>query len=221
MLKRIGFLFACLLLASPVAAATLVTWEGTGQVDSVFGGLSQPRPTVGLPVALTMTFDPTQAVPTFGAPAGSSGCMTVGLSASLNIGGYTWSGGGLGFTQAQLPGTTCAAPGQSQHTQFSLHAMAPPTDSPWDVTGPRIFILDYRDLLVQDAFPDVPTNAFPTALLFTVTDTQGRWALMAGLDLRAVEQTAPIPEPGTLALLGIGLAAAARARSARIARHRR
>jgi hypothetical protein len=209
MVKRIGFLFACLLIASPLAADPIVTWEATGEIGSVFGGASQSKPSVGTPVSLTMTFAPNQAVPTFGSSPGS-GCMTVGLSASVNIGGYSWSGGGLGFTHAQLPGSTC---GTSGLTQFSMHSMvAPPTDSPWDVSGTRIFVLSYVDLLVQDAFPDVPTSTFSRAHLFTVTSPESFWGLSAGLELRAVEQSAPIPEPGTMALLGVGLAAAVRSR---------
>jgi hypothetical protein len=37
MARTIGLLCACALMASPTAAATLVTWEGTGEVTSVFG----------------------------------------------------------------------------------------------------------------------------------------------------------------------------------------
>jgi hypothetical protein len=213
MVKRIGFLYACLLAASPVAAGPLVTWEATGAISAITGviGMDQPHPSVGTPVNLTLSFTPSSAVPSMGSLPGS-GCMTVNLSASLTIGGYTWAGGGLGFTHAQLPASICNNPTPFKETQFSLHSMARPTDSPWNVSGTRIFVFSYVDLLVQDAFPDTPTPSFGP---FLWTVTEGQWGLVAPMTFQAVEQPTAVPEPGTLTLLGLGLAAVARARAAR------
>jgi hypothetical protein len=215
-IKRIGVLCACMLVASPVAASTLVTWEATGQIDSIGGSFPDfvSHPPVGTPVSLTLTFAPREARPT---PTGLShptpGCMTVDAGASLTIGGHTWNGNVRGLTQSLVPGMECNP--NSDHTQFLIFGlMAPRADIPWDLSFPAfhsLYLLDYRDLLVHDAFPDVPTtrgaHLGPIAGL-----TGGGWTFSAGLDLRAVNQTTPVPEPGTMVLLGIGLAAAARAR---------
>lgn len=145
--------------------------------------------------------------------------MAVDVSGSVTIGGHTWTGGGLGFTHASLPGGNCLG----GHTQFSLHEMTPPPDIPWTsdhpfaLAPPNLFILSYRDLLVQDAFPSVPTTASGSpfnASLFSVSE-MAAWNVFGALQLEAVNQTAPVPEPGTLTLLGIGLAAAARVRKRR------
>jgi hypothetical protein len=142
--------------------------------------------------------------------------MVVDLSGSVTIGGYTWTGGGHGFTHADLPGNSCF----QSFTQFSLEGLTPPPDLPWTsdepftLGPPTTFVLSYRDLLIQDAFPYVPTT-LPgrpfNSSLWNVGDMDS-WTVFAALQLEAVNQPAPIPEPGTLTLLGIGLAAAARAR---------
>ena len=217
MVRRICFACACLLMASPAVADSIVTWEAIGEVTEVRRGFGfpTPLPPPGTPVSVTLTFAPDQAVPHF---TGKPGCMIVDLSASLTIGGHTWTGGGLGFTHSSLPGDSC---GTSSLTQFSLHDLTPPPDHPWthplSPGPPTIFVLSYRDLLVRDAFPEVPTPSsthFYNAAMYTAGDFAA-WHLHVALHLDAVNQPAPVPEPGTITLLGLGLAAVARARRRR------
>src|SRR5687768_14578605 len=109
----------------------------------------------------------------------------------MTIGGFTYTTNGLGFTNAKLPGTNCTADG---FTQFSLHNLQPPTDSPWgEFRGPGVLILSYRDLLVQDSFPLVPTS----------------------LALSTSSNRPQYPSPATLTLFGIGLAVTHRIRKRR------
>ena len=219
MVARIGVLCACLLIAAPAAADTVVTWVGEGEVStsySFFPASMGPAIPIGTPISVSLTFDPAMQIPTPGQPAGTVGCMQVPVSGSVTLGGFTYnSPNSLGFTQGMLPGSNCS-PGIDL-TQFSLHDIQPPPDSPWpSVRGPGVFILLYRDLLVQDAFPSEPTLAGMASLWFDNPVGRGDWGFTGTVSLRAadVDQT-PVPEPATLTLFGAGLALAHRARRRR------
>jgi hypothetical protein len=209
MFKRISVLCVCLLLPQSVFAGTIVTWVGDGQVTGNYRQHEgQSVPPIGTPISLSMTFDPASAVATPNAPPpwNDGGCQRVSVAASVNIGGYVYSGSNnLAFTHAALPGTNCTG---TEFTQFSLHNVATPPDSPWSLRN-GVLILSYRDLLVQDAFPSEPTlnglaSLWWDELLGSSHGFRGQ------VDLRALEQPAAVPEPGTMTLFGLGLAAVAR-----------
>src|SRR5687768_16647486 len=160
-------------------------------------------PPIGTPVSVTLSFAPDSARPTYPWIGPEAGCMQLdNVSASMTIGGHTWSGSGINaYTNAFLPGTDCYSNG---FTQFHLIGLTPPADRPWDL--PIDLMLYYKELLVPGAFPEVPTpvsNPFPApihagALLTNIEPRPVGWGFVAVLDLRAVQQPTPVPEPGTL-----------------------
>ena len=207
MIKRVLFVCACALVAYPATAGTIVTWEGVGQIDSVgamHGGIAIPP--VGTPLTVTLSFDPSAISPSYGALPSQGNCVMTPVSASMTIGPYAYSTapGSMGFTHAQLPGSNCVV-NVGGFTQFSLHTMQSPPDTPWPIGFGGILILSYRDLLIQDAFSPTPP---PGALLF-LADPAGTstWRFNGSVSFDPIDEMSPVPEPGTLALLGLGLAA--------------
>lgn len=209
MAMRACLLLTCLLMARAASAGTIVTWQSVGEiVVSTFHNISDTglTPPVGTPYELQMNFDPSALSPTPLSAAGSN-CYTVGVSGSVAIGGYTYGLSGNGFTHGKLPGSACS-PGWME-TQFLLGVVDAPPASPW-VLGLGFMEAWYVDTLVKDAFPLAPTSN--EGMGFQIRDFSGSFLVRAHGDLQAVdvEQPTPVPEPGTLALFGLGLAAVAR-----------
>ena len=218
MFARISLLSISLLLPQTAAADTLVsfadalvTWEASGLVNRSVPISIRPgdvRPPVGTPFTLSLTFNPSAAVPTPSGPPGTD-CMRVPFSGSLTLGGASYTTGGLGFTHAALPGTNCTF---TDFTQFSFHEGFEPTgDDPWNLgVGGNLLIASYRDLIVQDAFPEVPAGAGSWWLQFDFAFIT--WEIGGPFAPQAVgvEQPAPVPEPAAVTLFGLGLAALAR-----------
>jgi hypothetical protein len=208
-MKRIGILCACLLVASQATAATIVTWEGSGEVTRSSPSFDRQAPPVGTPLAVTLSFAPSQAVPTPNAPPGAPGCSTVDVNASFTLGGFTYAAGPfpVGFTHSQLLGTNCTS--ASDFTEFSLGSLGNPSGAPYNLSG-GVLVISYRDLLVRDSFPDSPTIAGLASVFFTPPAGGDSISFSGNVGLHAVDQPTPVPEPGTISLLAIGLAAVVR-----------
>jgi len=208
MTSRIAALCVCLVIARPVAAASIVTWEASGELAvSTYNGFEFTGrvPDPGTTFQFTMSFDPGSMRPTVFSPAGSN-CYTVSAGASITLGATTLAMAGGGFTNAALPGTNCS-PGSGE-TQFALF-VDNDAESPWPTAPFWLMELGYRDFLTPDGFSGVPP---PGGAGFQIRDP-GNVVFMRGrLDLQAVnapEQPTPVPEPATMTLFALGLAATA------------
>jgi hypothetical protein len=208
MVTRLSCFVVMLLTAQTAMAGTIVTWEGEGEIyqsSAMHSLIAFPPP--GTPLAVTLSFDPSVMSPTFSPPPGADSCFNTPVTATVTIGSYAYTTGpgALGFTHAQLPGTNCLSD-TGGFTQFSLHTVQSPPDTPWPLSG-GILILSYRDLIIQDAFPSTPTAPFGASLFYSDPGRFATWWFTGNVSLQAVDQVTPVPEPGTLALVAIGLAA--------------
>lgn len=185
----------------------LVTWEAVGEISISSPPFAPffPAIPVGTPFTMRVTFNPDAVSPT--PLAHLPDCMSVDFSGSLTLGSTTYSGTGLGFTNAMLPGSNCE---RSELTQFTFLSGLTAGDGTRfsSVFGASIIVASYRDLFVRDMFPEAPAGIGS----FFINRLDHGGSVSGGFDWRVVEaaEMSPVPEPGTLTLFAVGAAAFAR-----------
>lgn len=211
MVKRVPLLIACLLIASPVLAGPIITWQAFGEVGSSHYSFQQNTgrvPEIGTPYQLTLSFDLATLAQTPLSPAGSNCNWVSPVAASMTLGAYTFTGPGAGFTHATLPGSNCTP--SSPDTMFVVR-LQPPPGNPWSALNSALMELWYTDQFVRDTFPTTPIGNGG----FQIRDAFGGsfFSVSGSVEFPGAgdpEQPSPVPEPATLTLFGLGLAAVAR-----------
>jgi hypothetical protein len=184
-----------------VFADTLVTWRADGELN--FSRSTNPfisMPPVGTPYSLTMTLDPSSQVRYFGGAAGMT-CYSVGVSGLLTLGGFDYNLAGTGYTHALIE-QPCWPTSNEAIFRMGVSPVAPGA-SPWSgMERVNLMELWFTDPVQHDLFRDTP---FPGG--FQIRD-EG-FSVHATHNLHQVlpEQMSPVPEPGTLSLFALGLAA--------------
>lgn len=210
--------FACSVLMAQTSFAATIIWEAAGEILRLTDDDDVPpfviAPPVGTPYTLQFQFDPTNVSPTPFAPAGSN-CLMTPVTGQFTLGGYSMGVSGFGFTNAVLTADNCDffhKPFLEGETQF-FFGLDTPDPEPWTLTaGPTFLLASYQDQLLQDAFPVTPTP-FPSGSLLFHNDW---YEFSGGFNPRLVDQSTAVPEPGTLALMGMGLAYTAARRRRRV-----
>jgi hypothetical protein len=209
-MKIFPLVLVALISASPARAATVV-WFDSGNVTSVsfFGGF--PGLTIGTPWSMQFSFDPNAPRTPLGGPSPAAGCGFSSIDSSVfTLGGFTYtSSGGRVYTNSFLPHTSCDEPPPTGMIQFEWSTSWTVEPDAWNINGfGGYLIAGYRDAIFRDGpLPTSPSlTGFDTGFSFFQLTDEARILFQDRTFAPVALEASPVPEPGTVALLGAGLA---------------
>ncbi|HYB93603.1 MAG TPA: PEP-CTERM sorting domain-containing protein [Vicinamibacterales bacterium] len=208
---RIGVLLVVALLVSASARAASITWIDSGSVTFVSDRANLPGLTIGTPWALEITFDPDAPGNRLPGSVPGGECYTYSTqSTTFTLGGFTYSRGpGKIWTNSNLPGQGCSS-AQTGRIQFEFVGGWIQEAGAWNLNQ-FIFLPYYTDVVRDGSLPRTPTPVGSVdALDFWGGFADGR-PFIAFQDAQFTpalldDQPAPVPEPATIAMMGVGLA---------------
>jgi PEP-CTERM motif-containing protein len=212
--RRIVLLAAMLTLpGSAVSASTLITWEFSGAISR---GSTHPLVDalypVGTPLSLTVTFDP--ASPRIYRPPGPYGLYQAITAATFQLGNATRTvpGGFIGVNCLSILGCPSGGPTDLLSPWVEFLIFPSPYDPP---LVPGVPLTWLARLFTEYDDPNVMAGNIPTTppdggfgLELSLTDPFHTSLVFWGhIDsVRAIDDVAVVPEPGTFVLLATGLA---------------
>jgi hypothetical protein len=209
-LKVAGGCLVALALTASSAAAEPIVWFGSNEVESVITPSNAlVTLTVGTPWSLSINFDSS-------APAtvirGIPGCNQFPvISSTFTLGPYTYnSTGGQFMAQHGYPSSACDAPVSLAGLLQAVLPIGPSSDpNAWPFGGTNLLI-NFFGAPPDGSLPAEPPSV-SSAFLFGYGYGGLYWRGLGNGEFQAVvDQPTPVPEPGTLTLFALGLAAAAR-----------